>query len=337
MKRTWTASEILKFSNVHWEPLALQAAVQLGLFTALDAMTQPEESLAVSTLAEKIDCDPRALGMLCSALIALGFLAQTDQGLLLPDYSRRYLSSHSKHYLGFIISHHAHLLKAWGGLADSVMSGKAQPVDTGDFRDEEEREAFLMGMFNIGTHQAEIVAAKLPLGGRERLLDVGGGPGTYATYFCLANAHLQATIFDRPTTKPFATKVVNQYDLSERIDFVSGDFINDPLPKGYDVAWLSQVLHGETPDNAAKLIKNAARSLNPQGLLVVQEFVLEDDKTGPPHSALFGLNMLVCTEGGQAYTWSEISQMMTGAGATSIKRLEVNLPEGCGILVGTMP
>lgn len=337
MKRTWTASDILKFSNAHWEPLALQAAIQLGLFTALDELTQPEESISIVTLAEKLDCNPRALGMLCSSLIALGFLAQTEQGLLLPDYSRRYLSSLSKHYLGFIISHHAHLLKAWGGLADSVRSGQAQPVETGDFRDEKEREAFLMGMFNIGTHQAETIAASLPLTGRGRLLDVGGGPGTYAIYFCLANPELRATVFDRPSTEPFATKVVAQHDLKERIDFVSGDFIHDTLPKGYDVAWLSQVLHGEKPEDAATLIKNAAATLNPQGLLVVQEFVLEDDKTGPPHSALFGLNMLVCTDGGQAYTWAEISQMMTAAGVTSLKRLEVNLPEGCGILVGTMP
>ena len=336
MKRTWTAGEILKFSNVHWEPLALQAAIQLGLFTALDELTQPNESASIATVAEKLGCNPRALEMLCSALIALGFLSQTGQGLSLPESSRRYLSSQSKDYLGFIISHHAHLLKAWGGLAGSVMSGQAQPVETGDFRNEEEREAFLMGMFNIGTHQAETIAAALSLENRGRLLDVGGGPGTYAIYFCLANPHLRATIFDRPSTKPFATKVVEQHKLTDRIDFVSGDFIKDSLPTGYDVAWLSQVLHGETPENAAALIKNAAATLNPQGLLVVQEFVLEDDRTGPPHSALFGLNMLVCTDGGQAYTWSEISRMMTDAGATSIKRLEVTLPEGCGIIVGTM-
>jgi SAM-dependent methyltransferase len=201
---------------------------------------------------------------------------------------------------------------------------------------EEEREAFLMGMFNIARGQADAVAGALDLSGRKRLIDVGGGPGTYAIYFCRQNPELRATIFDLPTTEPFARKTVSHYGLAERICFVAGDFDKDSLPPGQDVAWLSQVLHQASPDVAAKLIKNAARCLNPGGLLCIQEFVLDDDRSGPEHAALFSLNMLVQTAGGQAYAYSHIVDMLRAAGARSVRALDVALPQSCRILVGQM-
>lgn len=336
MARQWTIGDILAFSNSHWGPLALQAGVQLDIFTALDGMAATKPEITTQELASYLNCNERALGMLCNALVSLGFLESSRHGLHVPDHSREYLSRHSPHYAGFIITHHAHLMAAWSNLAESVSSGLPHPARAKDFSGEE-REAFLMGMFNIGIHQADLIASRLDFSGHRRLLDVGGGPGTYAVVFCRANPHLQATIFDKPTTKPFATDIIARYGLTDRVDFCGGDFLKDPLPKGYDVAWLSQVLHGESPQNAEKLIHNAARSLTRNGLLIVQEFVLDDDRTGPPHSALFGLNMLVGTHGGQTYTWSEISDMMKRAGAKEVKRLDVALPQGCGILVGTMP
>jgi SAM-dependent methyltransferase len=192
-------------------------------------------------------------------------------------------------------------------------------------------------MFNIARLQAEKIAQALDLSGKNTLIDVGGGPGTYAVYFCKKNPGLKATIFDLPTTAPFAKKIIAEYGLENRIGFASGDFLAGPLPKGQDVAWLSQVLHGETPSDAARLLKNAAACLDRGGLLCVQEFALKDDRTGPAHAALFSLNMLVRTEGGQAYTEGEIARMMISAGALDVHALEVDLPSDCRVLVGQLP
>ena len=108
------------------------------------------------------------------------------------------------------------------------------------------------------------------------------------------------------------------------------------MPKNQDVAWLSQVLHGETVDDAARLLKNAAACLVPGGLLCVQEFVLDDDRCGPSHAALFALNMLVGTPGGQTYTAQELAAMMRQAGAVETWALDVALPQSCRVLVGRM-
>jgi SAM-dependent methyltransferase len=330
--KDWTLPDLLKFSGSYWACCAMQAAVKLDLFTALTDGPRTEEKLAAG-----LACDLRALRMLVTALVALEFLERRGDEVAASPSALTYLARTSPEYVGFIIRHHAHIMPGWFNLAESVRSGRPArgegPVRTGD---EEAREAFLMGMFNVARGQAETVAKALDLSGRSRLMDVGGGPGTYAVHFCLRHPGLRALVFDLPTSEPFAREVVARYGLSDRVDFVGGDFLRDELPKGQDVAWLSQVLHGESPGNAARLVRNAAASLNPGGLLAVQEFVLDDDRSGPAHSALFSLNMLVGTDGGQAYTLGEIRAMLENAGARDVRPLDINLPQGCQILVGTV-
>lgn len=338
MTKEWTIREMLELSSMYWKTSALQAGVVLDLFTVLEAMAAEGARTDAASLARAVQSDERALGMLLTALAAMGFLAMEEDGIRVPEHSRRYLSRNSDEYIGFIIKHHAHIMPAWSKLAEAVRTGRAtREASSSDTDDAAERESFLMGMFNIAMHQAERIAAALDLSGRNRLLDLGGGPGTYAVFFTLANPGMCATIFDRPASEPIARNVVRRFGLEDRVGFVGGDFLSDALPGGYDVAWLSQVLHGETPEEAAKLVARAGKTLSPGGLLVVQEFVLEDDRRGPEHPALFSLNMLVGTPGGQAYTWSEIEAMLKAAGAVSVSRLDITLPQGCGILIGRMP
>ena len=311
----------------------LFTAVQLELFTALDKGPREETALAA-----ELGCLARPFGMLLTALEALGLVQRQNGAVSIKEDVRALLSKHSPDYLGFIVRHHGNIMSGWHKLPQAVHTGSRTAAEPTLFTsDGQEREDFLMGMFNIARLQAGRIADALDLTGRKTLLDIGGGPGTYAIFFCRRNPELTATVFDLPTSEPFARKTIAGYDLENRIDFVPGNYLADPLPTGQDVAWLSQVLHGESPGNAASLVASAAAALNPGGLLCVQEFMLNDDRKGPPRAALFALNMLVETDGGQAYTAGEISRMMKDAGARDIRELSVSLPESCRILVGTMP
>ncbi|MDL2316585.1 acetylserotonin O-methyltransferase [Desulfovibrio sp. OttesenSCG-928-A18] len=333
MTREWTARDILQLSGAYWASCSLQAGVQLDLFTRLHAGPRDE-----SALATELGCNPRAFSMLCTALTALGFLERRGGALAAPEEILRFLSHDSPEYLGFIIKHHAHIMPGWTKLARAVLTGSSTTEKSTRYtEDASEREDFLMGMFNIARMQADLIADSLDLSGRKRLIDVGGGPGSYAIYFCRKNPELTATIFDLPTTEPFARKTIARFGLEDRVNFVAGNFLSDTLPAGYDVAWLSQVLHGESPEGAASLVKDAAACLEPGGLLCVQEFVLNDDRQGPEHAALFGLNMLVQTQGGQTYTSLEISDMLRAAGAARVRELAVALPQSCRVLLGDMP
>jgi hypothetical protein len=135
-------------------------------------------------------------------------------------------------------------VESWSRLDQAVLSG--EPVrGRASFDVEEFRESFLMGMHTLASHLAPTISEVLDLSGRSHLLDLGGGPGTYAIQFCLKHPGLRATVFDLPATQPFAEKTIQQAGLGDRIDFLGGSYLEDTLPGSYDIAWLSQILHGE--------------------------------------------------------------------------------------------
>ena len=335
MSKEWTLSDILYMSGMYKEACTLQAAVVLDVFTVLETLLEGQQQVTVADLAKAVECDERAFAMLVTALASLGLFDREGDTLTLPDSARKFLSRRSSEYAGHIIQHHYHITPGWTRLPEAVKTGRRTRENSSIFTESEtEREAFLMGMFNVAVNQAETIAKAMPLHDKKRLLDLGGGPGTYAVFFCKEHAHLTSTIFDLPTSEKFALGVVERFGLSDRVDFCGGNFLSDELPTGYDVVWLSQVLHGESPENAALLVDRAAKTLTGGGIVAVQEFFVGDTRKGPAPSALFGLNMLVGTADGQAYTWGEVASMLMDAGATTIERLDIALPGGCGILVG---
>ncbi|MDR3175625.1 MAG: SAM-dependent methyltransferase [Desulfovibrio sp.] len=331
MTKQWNERALIDISGAYWAGCALQAGVRLDLFSVLEKGGRPEEELV-----RELNCDGRALSMLITALCAQGMLERKKGKVCAPPEIIRYLSRSSPDYVGFIVRHHGEIMKNWVNLPDIVRFGRKPDASSVFTQDEDERRDFLMGMFNMARLQAGRVAEVLDLSGKKSLLDIGGGPGTYACYFCLKNPELKADVFDLPTTGPFALDIVDRMGLKDRVGFRPGNFNADPLPGPYDVAWVSQVIHGESEDDAAALIRKAGGILNPGGLLCVQEFTLSDDLNGPAHAALFSLNMLVQTPGGRAYTASEICAMISGAGAKRVRGLPVTLPMDCRVFVGEM-
>ena len=325
----WTPAELLNMSGSYWLSSALHAGVKLDIFTPLSAA-----ALSAAALAERLNCSERGLTMLLDALAAMELLEKESELYRSSPFAAECLASSSAGYLGHIIRHHHHLMGSWLQLDESVRSG--QPVRNRLSHEGEavERESFLLGMFNLALQQAPAIAERIDLGGRTRLLDLGGGPGTYAVYFCRRNPALRATIFDLPTTRDFAEQTVRRFGLQDRIDFLAGDFQQDPVRGGYDVAWLSHVLHGEGAAGCAALLDKTVAALEPGGRLLIQEFILDDRRDRPLFPALFSLNMLLVTPHGQAYSESELRTMLAAAGLEQIERLPIELPNGAGIMSG---
>jgi hypothetical protein len=235
-------------------------------------------------------------------------------------------------YLGHIILHQHHLVEGWSRLDEAVRAGQPVRKRSSHEAGVAERESFLLGMFNIAMQLAPRVAAAVDLSGRRRLLDLGGGPGTYAIHFCLHNPELTATVFDLPTTRTIAEQTIARFDLTDRIRFAGGDMHADPIGEGFDAIWISHILHGEGPETCEAIVAKAAQSLSDDGVLFIQEFILDNTRTAPLFPTLFSLNMLIGTPEGQAYTEEELSTMMRRAGLKDVARLSVGLPNGGGIL-----
>ncbi|MDR1870594.1 MAG: methyltransferase domain-containing protein [Deltaproteobacteria bacterium] len=330
----WTPKALFAMGQEIWKASAIGAAIKLSLFPAIAELAPNSTATA---LADKIGADPRGLGMLLTALTALDLLHKDRDSYRLTEFASQCLLEKSPDYYGDILVHFSYLIPAWSQLEKSIQTGqKYQPSQQKPAQPERNIRAFLMGMHNVARLQAETVAKALDLSQAKTLLDLGGGPGTYAATFCRQYPQLSAVVFDRPTSEPIFQEVVHHYGMERRVSFQSGDFLTSPLPSGFDAVWLSQVLHGESFEKATELVQRAAATLNPRGILAIQEFVLNDERDGPLGPALFSLNMLLQTEGGSSYTVSEISQMMEKAGVLGISEVLAPLPPGNRIFWGTL-
>lgn len=324
---TWTPATLLQLSGGYWSACALHAGVKLDLFSRSGSVAE-----FAATGGE-----PRALALLLDALTALGLMVKSEGRYAPTPFAREYLARTAPGYLGHIVLHHHHLMAGWARLDEAVRSGTPLRAAISHAGDAAERESFEMGMFNLAMLIAPRIVPHVDLRGRRRLLDLGGGPGTYAVHFCLAHPQLRATVYDLASTRPFAEGVIERFGLTGRIEFVGGDFDHDPLPGRYDVAWLSHILHGVDEAGCNHLLRRAVAALEPGGELLVQEFLLDDAKDGPLFPALFSLNMLINTPGGRAYSEGEVAAMMRAAGLAQIRRLPIDLPNGAGVLAGVVP
>ena len=330
MTRTWTVGNLLGASNAYWRGCALQAGVRLDVFSAVAS-----SSWSLKAITEILGTDERATGLLLDGLTGMGLLCKEDQKYNNSDAATDFLVKTSPQYIGHIILHHHHLVDSWAQLDKAVIQGG--PVKKRSYGEETERESFLMGMFNLAMLNAPKVSSAIDLSGRKTLLDLGGGPGTYCIHFCLENPGLHAVIYDRSTTEPFARKTVDRFGMRERIDFIAGDFTVDPISGGpYDVAWLSHILHSNGPDTCQQVLQKTVDALAPGGLVLVHDFILNNEKSGPEFPALFSLNMLLNNPAGRSYSEKEIHTMLEKAGLTDIKRLAWHGPNDSAIICGTV-
>jgi len=325
----WNAEKLLKTAGSFWEACTLHAGVQLEIFTRIG-----ENSVTAEELARRLNGDVRGFTMLLNALVAMDLLIKKNNLYANTSASSTFLNKKSPKYVGYLIAHHYHTVKAWSQLTEAVTKGK--PVSQKPFDDEEGRENFLMGMFNLAMASAPQLATQIDLHDKRHLLDLGGGPGTYAIHFCLANPQLRATIFDLPTTRPFALRTVKQFGLEDRIDFMAGNYVEENIDGSYDAAWLSHVLHGEGADDCQRIIQKVVSVLEPGGLILIQDFILEDTFDHPLFPAIFSLNMLIHTPQGQSYSETQIKEMLARAHVKEISRMPYRGPNDSGIIYGTV-
>jgi predicted O-methyltransferase YrrM len=292
------------------------------------------KSCSQAELAGKLETSERGLGTLLNALVAMDLLSKDGDNYSNAPLAETFLDKNNPDYVGHIIMHHHHLVDGWAQLAEVVKTG--QPAQTRSHGEEQERESFQMGMFNLASAFAPTVAESINLSGRKHLLDLGGGPGTYAVHFCMANPTLIATVFDLPTTKPFTEKIVKRFGVEDRVAFTAGDFLVDPIPGRYDVVWLSHIIHSNSPDECRNLIRKVAQAMESGGLVMIHDFFLNETMDGPLFPALFSLNMLL-NNNGRSYSEAETREMMLEAGLVDIDRLPFQGANDSAILVGVVP
>lgn len=316
---------IFQLSISYWQSCVLHAALRLDLFRKLGS-----SAMKVEEVAHILKADVRGISLLLNALAALDFVKKEGELFSLTIKSQKYLDDLSPQTMIHIVKHTVDLYQNWGQLSQAVLTGK--PVVDRDDRESEQVENFLWGMHDLARSAAPILAEILDLSSFRYLLDLGGGPATYAIEFCRKNPKLEATIFDLPDTEPIAQENIRRNDLGHRIQFVGGDFLKEIIPERYDCVFVSQIVHGYGPDVNLSLLKKVYEVMYAGGQIVIQDFILDESKTRPKFAAIFALNMLLHTEGGRSYTAKEIENWLTEAGFKDVEKIKVDLPNEAGLI-----
>ncbi|HEY8374615.1 MAG TPA: methyltransferase [Pseudonocardiaceae bacterium] len=313
---TSTPAGILRLGNAFCDAKALLTAVELDLFTVLRAGAATEEEIR-----DRLKLHGRGLSDFLNLLVALGLLERAEGGRYRnASGADRYLVRGEQTYIGgFLQRSNRNLYPAWGRLAEALRTGKQQSGS--DFEKVTRDPALLrqfVNMMDALTHVLgpQLIEAYDGWKNYTSVLDVGGCRGNIASQIVKAHPHLEGHVFDLPAMEPFFDELVAQYGLTGKVTFHGGSFFEKDLPNA-DIVILGHVLHDWDPEQRGYLVRKAYQAVNPGGVLLVYDRMLDDE---PNHveNLVISLDMLLVTDGGSEYTVTELRGHAEAAGFTSI-------------------
>lgn len=309
------------------ESRAILTALELDIFTAVG------NGGTATQVAQKLGTDARATEMLLNVLVGMELLKKGGEMFVNTATSSRYFREGSPDNMRMALMHSVNLWDRWSTLTECIREGTSVARRSGAARSELQTKAFIAAMHRNARERAPIVIRAIGLDGVHRMIDLGGGSGAYSIAFAQAKPDLKVTLLDVPDVLPLTTEYVREAGVTDRVTFTPGDLQTDKFGSGYDLALLSAICHMFGIDQNKDLLRRAYDALNDGGRLVIQEFILEPDKTGPLTAALFSLNMLVGTEKGSSYSSAEYTDWLKDAGFRDVKY--VRLPGPTGLMIAT--
>ena len=311
------ALSIRQFASSFQTSRILLSGVELDLFTNID-----KSGITSNQLATNLNLDLHACERLLNALVSLGFLSKQNQLFSNTEDSFNFLSRKSPHYLGGLM-HSNHLWNTWSHLTEVVKTGvSAHPAEINE-RGEEWLVSFISAMHDRAIKQAPQQLANLDLSGVNSLLDIGGGSGAYSMEFIRKKPELKATVFDLPNVVPITKGFIEKEGFSGKIKTYTGDYTKDDLPNGFDLVFLSAIIHSNPLEINQQLVKKCFDALNHGGKIIIQDWIMNNDRTQPTSGAIFAINMLVGTEAGDCFTEQEVAEMFSAAGFKNVSRVEL--------------
>lgn len=320
-----TPERIMQFAWGYAPPLIIESAIRHKVFDALDAGPKTLEETAAATGGSQ-----RGLKAIMNALVGFGLLAKNGSQYELTPESATFLVTTKPTFFGGMIAHTSkQLIPHWLHLNEVVATGKP---DT-SVNQEGDGSAFFQelvsNIFPMSYGPAKALAAHMNFGDSGapvRLLDLAAGSGVWGIAVAQSSPRVQVTAVDWPGVLPITEKTVAKFGLSDRYSFVGGDLDSADFGTGHNLATLGHILHSEGVERSKKLLRKVYDALAPGGTIAIAEFLVNDDRTGPPMGLIFAVNMLVNTDHGDTFSFHEIAEWLREAGFKDARQLEAPGP-----------
>ena len=306
----------MDMASAFQESAILFAASDLGIFGAV----AKSADATAADVAGAAGIDARAATLIMDACVAVGLLQKEGSVYRNTPESGAFLVPGGPGDLSKAIWYMRDVYPVWGRLKEFGNNGRppeSPQLHLGD--DEQRTRAFVMSMHGKALATGAAVVASLPLQGCRRLLDVGGGPGTYSVMLSRAYPELHATVFDLPPVIRIASGLIEQQGASARVSTLPGDYHATPFPVDNDAVLFFGMMHQESPERILSLLRKAYNAMAPGASVYVMDMMTDPSHTAPKFSALFAVNMALTTDSGWVFSSAELEGWTQAAGFVDFK------------------
>jgi len=324
----------MQLALAHRASMVLFAATDLDVFTAISRGSVTADALATACGGQR-----EPMRLLLESCVAAGLLTAEGGRYANTPATQAFLVRGQPAYAAHGLKYAEDLYPVWGGLAALVRTGRPviDPESIlGD--DKEKTRAFILAMHERARGLSAVLPHGADFGGRKRLLDVGGGPGTYSIALVEKTPGLTSTVLDLPGVLEITREIIESNGVADRVSTLPGDYMTTPFGSGYDAVLLSGMMHREREDGCLTLLRKSFDAMEPGALVVVSDVFFDDDnKNSPPFAMSFALNMMLTSDHGSAHAVTEMARWMTGTGFSNVDVRPLPPPNPHTLIVGMKP
>lgn len=316
--------EISRIAYGYMASQALFAALEIDLFTLLSRGAKSGEDIAAETgVAEN------RMETLLAGLVSLGLVTSDGGRFENSPASQTYLVKGAPADFGeYLRVVNGRMFYQGFSKLDAALRGERAFSDKGFYdgifyQNQLDAKDFSAAQHMGSMGPATMLARRLPLQGARKLLDVAGGSGAFSITFCNANPGLEAAILDFPETVETARKFVGEAGLASRISHVEGNALTTVWPGKQDVVLMSYLWSAVGGDDIAELAGRAESALNPGGMIIVHDFMADNDRSGPPIAAWHLMGSMIDNPGAVCLTPEFVSDCLARAGFTGAQTMDL--------------
>lgn len=331
-----TAEEISDIAFGFMGSKALFAALHYGVFTHL-----AEGPLSAEALGVRSGLPEERARTLLTALASLGLVSVEEGSFSNAPAAEAFLVKGAKYDFGDYLR--LQVDRQMYRLLDQIEPALADdlPEDaTGSyadwFSDPEEARVYSESQHAGSLGPARSLAKLADLSEARRLLDVGGGTGAMSITLCGAYPELSSTILEFPNVARLGRRHVSEAGLEGRIEYLEGNALETPWPEGQDAVLMSYLFSGVPGEAHEGLIEGAMRVLSPGGRIMIHDFVVESDRTGPKLAALWQLQHTAFTPTARSLDDAWLAEALTEAGFEDVT-VGVMIPGMTMLAMGRKP
>lgn len=305
------SNRIVDMASAFYESCVLFAASDLGIFRKLADLGEAD----LGTIIAACGLDGRGGRILLDACVALGLLDKREGRYRNSPEAALFLVPGSPADLSGAIRYNRDVYGAWGRLKEMAVSGKpVEKPETHLGEDEERTRTFVLAMHSRALGIGRAVVPLLDLVKIRKVLDVGGGPGTYSVLIAQAHPGIACTVIDLPVVVKTAADLIAQAGLAGRVKTLAGDYHTARFPDANEAVLFFGVLHQEKDEAIRDLLRRAYEAMAPGGLIYVLDMMTDPDRAKPKFSALFSVNMALTTDNGWVFSEEDLERWLSEAG-----------------------